>query len=71
MRIFPLYLIKEAKTVNITISFAIFFLLHMFPSLFSQERPQERVTVKVHAVPVRVFHKGEVVKDLKKEDFEI
>ncbi len=63
------YLSKEVKTVNIIISFAI--LLPMFLSLFSQERAEEKVEVIAMPIYVRVFHKGEAVKDLKKEDFEI
>ncbi len=69
MRIFNPYKSKEAKTVNIIISFVI--LLPMFLPLFYQERAEEKVEVIATPIYVRVFHKGEPVKDLKKEDFEI
>lgn len=36
-----------------------------------QEKPQEEVTVIAVEVPVRVLHKGQAVKNLAREDFEI
>ncbi len=36
-----------------------------------QEKPKQEVTVTAVEVPVRVLHKGEVLKDLTKEDFEV
>jgi hypothetical protein len=61
-----------------TTKYQIFFTLLLFfsqnlilcPSR-AQERPQEEVTVIAVEVPVRAFHKGQVVKNLAKEDFEI
>src|SRR4030043_947196 len=37
----------------------------------AQERPREEVTVTAVEVPVRVLLKGEAVRDLTREDFEI
>ncbi len=48
-----------------------FFLNLCFNLVPGQEKPQEEVTVIAVEVPVRVIHKGKVVKNLKKEDFEI
>lgn len=45
--------------------------LLIFLSAFSQERPQEKVTVTAVEVPVRVLQKGQVVRDLIRENFEI
>lgn len=42
-----------------------------FLHVFAQERPQERVTVTAVEIPVRILQKGEVVKGLTREDFEI
>ncbi len=39
--------------------------------VFSQERPQERVTVTAIEIPVRIIQKGEVVRELTRQDFEI
>jgi hypothetical protein len=48
------------------------FLLILEDSItFPQERQVEKVLVKAMPIYVRVFHRGEIVKDLKKEDFEI
>lgn len=42
-----------------------------FNSVQEQKKLQEKVTVIASEVPVRVIHKGQVVKNLKKEDFEL
>jgi VWFA-related protein len=39
--------------------------------VFSQERPQERVTVTAIEIPVRIIQKGKVVRELTRQDFEI
>jgi hypothetical protein len=52
------------------ILFSFFFLLGQNFSL-SQEKLKQEVTVIAVEVPVRVLQKGQVVKDLKKEDFEV
>ena len=49
----------------------IFFLNLNLNSVPEQEKLQEAVTVTAVEVPVRVFHKGQVVRNLKKEDFEV
>jgi len=50
----------------------LFFLFNLnINSVPGQEKPQEEVTVIALEVPVRIIHKGQVVKDLTKEDFEI
>ncbi len=50
----------------------LFFLFNLnINSVPGQEKLQEEVTVTALEVPVRVIHKGQVVKDLTKEDFEI
>ena len=48
-----------------------FFLNLSFNLVPGQEKPQEEVTVIAVEVPVRVIHKGQVVKNLTKEDFEL
>jgi len=48
-----------------------FFLNSSFNLVPGQEKPQEEVTVIAVEVPVRVIHKGQIVKNLTKEDFEI
>lgn len=53
------------------IVFLFFFLNLNLNSVPGQEKPQEEVTVIAVEVPVRVLHKGQVVRDLKKEDFEV
>ena len=54
----------------VIILFSLFFLLGHNLSL-SQEKVKQEVTVMAVEVPVRVLHKGQVVKDLNKEDFEV
>ncbi|NOR22272.1 MAG: hypothetical protein GQ476_06270 [Candidatus Aminicenantes bacterium] len=50
----------------------LFFLFNLnINSVPGQEKLQEEVTVTALEVPVRVIHKGQVVKGLTKEDFEI
>ena len=49
----------------------IFFLNLNLNSVPEQEKLQEAVTVTAVEVPVRIFHKGQVVRNLKKEDFEV
>ena len=50
----------------------LFFLFNLnINSVPGQEKPQEEVTVIAVEVPVRVIHKGQVVKNLIKEDFEV
>jgi VWFA-related protein len=39
--------------------------------VFAQDRPGQSVTVTAVEIPVRVLHKGDVVKGLTKEDFEV
>ena len=53
--------------------FIIFFFLFNLSvgRCFSQEKPRQEVTVTAVEVPVRVLHKGQAVKDLAKEDFEV
>jgi hypothetical protein len=53
----------------IVISF--FFLNINSNSVLGQEKLQEKVTVTAVEVPIRVVHKGQIVRDLKKEDFEV
>jgi len=53
------------------IVFLFFFLNLNLNSVPGQEKPQEEVTVIAVEVPVRVLHKSQVVRDLKKEDFEV
>jgi hypothetical protein len=52
------------------ILFVSFFLLSQNFSA-PQEKPKQEVTVIAVEVPVRVLQKGQVVKDLNKEDFEV
>jgi len=47
------------------------FLLAICLGISGQERPQESVTVTAVEVPVRILMKGQVVRDLTREDFEI
>ena len=50
----------------------LFFFLNLnLNSVQEQEKPREAVTVTAVEVPVRVLHKGQVVRNLKKEDFEV
>ncbi len=50
----------------------IFFLSQLNPSPFQkQEKLQEEVTVTAAEIPVRVLHKGQQVKNLTKNDFEL
>ncbi len=54
--------------------FAVLFFLFSnlsFNLVQEQKKPQEEVTVIAVEVPVRVIHKGQVVKNLIKKDFEI
>jgi len=53
------------------IAFLFFFLNLNLNSVPEQEKPREEVTVTAVEVPVRVFHKGQIVRNLKKEDFEV
>ncbi len=53
------------------IALFLFFLNLSFNLVPGQEKPQEEVTVIAAEVPVRVIHKGQVVKNLTKEDFEL
>ncbi len=43
----------------------------MLISLLSQEKLQEKVLVKAFPIYGRVYKKGELIKDLRKEDFEV
>lgn len=53
------------------IIFFFFFLLFSQNFSLSQEKLKQEVTVIAVEVPVRVLHKGQLIKDLNKEDFEI
>ncbi|HDZ25542.1 MAG TPA: hypothetical protein ENH65_03405, partial [Candidatus Aminicenantes bacterium] len=53
------------------IALLFFFLNLNLNSVPEQEKLQEAVTVTAVEVPVRIFHKGQVVRNLKKEDFEV
>lgn len=53
------------------IALLFFFLNLNLNSVQEQEKLQEAVTVTAVEVPVRVLHKGQVVRNLKKEDFEV
>ncbi len=53
------------------IALLFFFLSLNLNSVQEQEKPREAVTVTAVEVPVRVLHKGQVVRNLKKEDFEV
>lgn len=53
------------------IALLFFFLNLNLNSVPEQEKPREEVTVTAVEVPVRVLHKGQVVRNLKKEDFEV
>jgi len=53
------------------IALLFFFLNLNLNSVQEQEKPREAVTVTAVEVPVRVLHKGQVVRNLKKEDFEV
>ena len=53
------------------ITLLFFFLNLNLNSVQEQEKPREVVTVTAVEVPVRVLHKGQVVRNLKKEDFEV
>jgi len=61
---------KYISIYLISLGFA-FFLALSFTPVLGQQRPEEKVTVIAVEVPVRVFQKGQVVKNLTKEDFEI
>jgi hypothetical protein len=50
---------------------SIFFLNLNLSSVQRQEKLQEEVTVTAVEVPIRVVQKGQIVRDLKKEDFEV
>ena len=58
------------KLLPFTVLF-FFFLNLSFNLVPGQEKPQQEVTVIAAEVPVRIIHKGQVVKNLTKEDFEI
>ncbi len=53
------------------IALLFFFLNLNLNSVPEQEKPREEVTVTAVEVPVRVLHKGQIVRNLKKEDFEV
>ena len=63
---------KKEKLCPFLFVLLLFFLFNLnINSVPRQEMPQEEVTVTALEVPVRVIHKGQMVKDLTKEDFEI
>ena len=61
---------KKEKLCPFLFVLLLFFLFNLnIHSVPRQEMPQEEVTVTALEVPVRVIHKGQMVKDLTKEDF--
>jgi hypothetical protein len=63
------YLIKNLKIALIACT--LFMTFKAFPFYSSENSLQEEVTVIAVEVPVRVLQKGQFVRDLTKEDFEI
>lgn len=60
------------RKIVLSTVFVMAFLFLAVPALsIAQERPQEEVTVTAVEVPVRVLLKGEAVRDLTQEDFEV
>ena len=51
--------------------FIFFLLCQSIAFIAAQERPQEAATVMAVEVPIRVIQKGQTIKNLTKEDFEI
>ncbi len=66
---------KKIKHNSVSVYTIIFCFTLLFPLNFNpvlgQQRPEEKVTVIAVEVPVRVLQKGQVVKNLTMEDFEI
>jgi hypothetical protein len=60
---------KEKRRALCLLLTGIFIIGVLFAS--EQQRPQEEVTVTAVEVPVRVLLKGQVVRDLKRDDFEV
>jgi hypothetical protein len=61
---------KKILVYLMTFCFVFLFALNFNPA-HGQQRPEEQVTVIAVEVPVRVLQKGQVVRNLTKEDFEI
>jgi len=60
------------KAITILFMFIVFFLLNSIPVItWSRTVSQEEVTVTAIEVPVRVVLKGEAVRDLTQEDFQL
>ena len=57
------------------VTIGVFFLLTLYPFILhpvqEQKTSQEEVTVIAVEVPVRVLHKGQFVRNLTKEDFDL
>lgn len=66
---------KQFKHIRILIYLMTFFFVFLLALNFNpahgQQRPEEQVTVIAVEVPVRVLQKGQIVRNLTKEDFEI
>jgi len=58
------------RTVPMSIVVLLSFILASLPGR-AQDKPGQAVTVTAVEIPVRVLHKGDVVKGLAKEDFEV
>jgi hypothetical protein len=63
---------RKSNSYSLLFIVILLFLLNIsLNSVLGQEKLQEKVTVTAVEVPIRVVHKGQVVRDLKKEDFEV
>jgi len=63
---------RNKKFYSFLFIILLFFLLNLNINLVpGQQKPQEEVTVIAVEVPVRVIRKGQVVKNLTKEEFEV
>lgn len=65
------FLPKNQGTVSIIILWLVIFSALIAYPFSAKKPPQEEVTVVAVEVPVRVLQKGQFVRDLTKEDFEI
>ena len=62
---------KAALLLLLAFAIPVFLLTAASPPAAAQDKPGQAVTVTAVEIPVRVLHKGDPIKGLAKEDFEV